>query len=153
MSTAAFELSAGGRVIYAEPVAERARELFAADWPKKRIGEILAKEFGLPTVPTRNTVTAWVEPDKHARWEHAQQQRRLTRIRCNTVSVVQGADRSLAWKLERMRQLSAAGLSANAIASVMNLDFPRDEPLGHRHVRTFLETGQPTGAMRRKASA
>jgi hypothetical protein len=152
MSTPAFEISAGGRVMYAEPVAARARELFALDWPKKRIAEIVAREFGLPSVPTRNTVTAWVEPHKHARWIAKAEGKRRDRIRLCTVSVVQGADRSSEWKIERIHRLKAAGLSDNAIAAVMTLDFPRDGQLRGHQVYHALRGSMPRNWKRKVAA-
>lgn len=151
MSVQPVEITRRGRVMYADHVADRARELHAAGFPKKRIAKIVADEFGLPAPPTANTITAWVDPELAERWKDANRIRKRHRLRSATLSVVQGAARSDDWKLERMRALREGGLSYRAVAAVMSLDFP-DDPVTEDQVRYALAVDDTTWRTGRSAA-
>lgn len=136
MSAADFEVTGGGRVIYSVKVAARARTLHAAEWPVARIAKLLADEFGLPKPPSSTAVYGWVDPKFNEK--RKQRERERLRGKSYTFSVVQNGHRSPEWKMARMRVLRGAGLSFNAVAKVMAVDFPGARTLTEDEVRHAL---------------
>lgn len=109
----------------------RVIELYDAGWRQADIERLLAGE-GTP-VPSRNTMWVWTHPEKARR----QQQRDLAvtrRWRLARASFGWPGVRGPEWLLGRMSVLDDAGLSANAIAKVMHVDFPTLPELGDREI-------------------
>lgn len=100
----------------------RVIELYEAGWTKPSEIIMHLERDGLP-VPSRNTLWAWTHPEKAAE----QTQRDLEgarRWRLQQASFAWPGVRGPEWKLQRMRVLREAGLSLDAVAAVMSIDFP-----------------------------
>lgn len=110
----------------------RVLELHEAGWKPAGIERLLAKESpGVPT-PTRQTVWRWTHPEEA--------EARVAKRRAAEAKYTGGWPGicSPEWKQQRMRAMRSAGLSYNAIATIMRLDFPRDAPMTEHQVRYLI---------------
>lgn len=143
--TVAPRPSRRGRVQHRASTKVRAVELAAMGMRPAEIIRQLAAE-GVDPPPAHATISRWTDDNYDAqraeRVNATMRERRLKRARMSWPGV-----RGPEWKLARMRILARGGLDDQAIAVVMNTDFP-DDPLTPEAVGTALSSGMPPHAHR-----
>lgn len=122
--------------------AQRMRD---GGWTAAQIRDYLAQRGHDVTI---GTVRRWADPEQ-ARKHREDSRARSHRLRAAARGGRMGREgQSAEFRDQRLRALRDAGLSMNAIAKVMTLDFP-DTPLTERQVRTALTSDRPPIAFRR----
>jgi hypothetical protein len=120
-------------------VAE-AQRLHAAGWSVYGIAKLLRRRG---TSVDETTIAEWVDPALAERRRREQALRyRIRNARKTGGRLGAGPPRSPEFRLERIRSLDKAGVSAEAIAKVMTFDFPNEPITGHM-VRHALRAGEP----------
>lgn len=128
----------------------RATELREAGWSYTDIQRLLAKEEGV--VVHLNTIRVWVNEDaRRVHRHHDLRIKRAQRAELTGGRIGRKAP-STEFLMVRMRELTAAGLSANAVATVMVFDGLTDD-LTEDEVRTALQTGRPPRRWRQEQAA
>lgn len=131
------------RVEYPASMVAKARSLAEGGWRPAQIRRLLADEH--ERVPTLSTVIHWVD-ETEAR-KHRDAQRNIMRKAGAKGSLRLPQNRSSVWRMARMRALRDAGLSHQAVATVMSFDFP-DFPVTRREVERALDMGRPPRSWR-----
>lgn len=134
-----------GRVQHRVSTKVRAMELAAAGMgPAEIIRQLVAE--GVDPPPAHATISRWTDDNYDAqraeRVNATMRERRLKRARMSWPGV-----RGPEWKLARMRILARGGLDDQAIAVVMNTDFPADQ-ITPEAVGVALSSGMPPRAHR-----
>ena len=131
------EIDRGRR--YSMPVIRRAQALREAAWTYPQIQTLLQKERG--EAPSIKTIERWCLAGTETgakREEYLRDWARAKRAR----NRVQRIDRSPQWKLERMRELYARGLSLKAIGQVSAVWFGEELTVTEVKSRLGLRSGE-----------
>lgn len=136
------------RAPHSTATLRRVYELNEAGWTPTQMLLVLADEgFDRPSL---TTIYLWLRPDYRERSRVANQ-RRSARRSASSGSFHWPARRSPEWKLARMRVLKDAGLSCEAVATVMTLDFP-DTPLTGNQVDGMFRLGTTPRSLKVKVA-
>jgi hypothetical protein len=116
------------------------RDLYAGGWTPTEIRRMLERDNVQP-LPTPMTIYRWTHPEKAA--QHSNQSTEIKRRKHQAAgfSLAYPFARSPLWLHHRMQVLAGAGVSANAIATVMNIDFPQLTLTEHKVRRMLDERG------------
>lgn len=124
-------------VTYPAAVMRRACELREAGWTLRQVAAMIAEETG--ATPTDMTVLRWT----NEKWDEREKARARERRAAQASVRASFALTSPEFKLARMRAIHDRGVSCQAIAAVMALDFGDDLTAGQ--VRHALAVGRYPG--------